>query len=263
MAERLANELLDASQRRRRLGEAPGRPAQDGRVEQGLRPLPLVEPPTEPGARPRVCLTRPGGSRASPGRGMSPQHDVNRETTMAHERPPRAEPQHRDHGPHRRGQDHDDRAHPLLHRQDLQDRRGARGRRGRWTTWSRSRSAASRSRRPPPPRTGTTTASTSSTRRATSTSPSRWSARCACSTARSRCSTASPASSRRPRRCGARPTVRRAAACASSTRWTAWAPTSTTRVDSIKDRLGANAAVLQLPDRRRGRLPRASSTCSR
>ena len=48
--------------------------------------------------------------------------------------------------------------------------------------------------------------STSSTRPATSTSPSRSSARCACSTARSRCSTASPASSRRPRPCGARPT---------------------------------------------------------
>ena len=38
-------------------------------------------------------------------------------------------PQHRDHGPHRRGQDHHDRAHPLLHRHQLQDRRGPRGRR--------------------------------------------------------------------------------------------------------------------------------------
>ena len=51
------------------------------------------------------------------------------------------------------------------------------------------------------------TASTSSTPRATSTSPSRWSGRCACSTARSRCSTRWPASSRRPRPCGARPTA--------------------------------------------------------
>ena len=39
-------------------------------------------------------------------------------------------PQHRDHGPHRRRQDDDDRAHPLLHRPHLQDRRGPRGRRG-------------------------------------------------------------------------------------------------------------------------------------
>ena len=39
------------------------------------------------------------------------------------------DPQHRDHGPHRRGQDHHDRAHPLLHRQGLQDRRGPRGHR--------------------------------------------------------------------------------------------------------------------------------------
>ena len=46
------------------------------------------------------------------------------------EYPARAIPQHRDHGPHRRGQDHHDRAHPLLHRQDLQDRRGPRGRGG-------------------------------------------------------------------------------------------------------------------------------------
>ena len=49
---------------------------------------------------------------------------------MAREFPAREDPQHRDHGPHRRGQDHHDRAHPLLHRPHLQDRRGARGRRG-------------------------------------------------------------------------------------------------------------------------------------
>ncbi len=52
MAERLANELLDAVQRHRRLGEAPGGHAQDGRVQQGLRPLPLVGP-RPPGVRPR------------------------------------------------------------------------------------------------------------------------------------------------------------------------------------------------------------------
>ena len=38
-------------------------------------------------------------------------------------------PQLRHHGPHRCRQDDDDRADPLLHRQELQDRRGARGRR--------------------------------------------------------------------------------------------------------------------------------------
>ena len=96
----------------------------------------------------------------------------------------------------------------------------------RWTGWRRSRSAASPSRRRPPPASGATTTSTSSTPPATSTSPSRWSARCACSTARSRCSTASPAWSRRPRRCGGRPTSTACPACASSTRWTASAPTS-------------------------------------
>ncbi len=37
--------------------------------------------------------------------------------------------QHRNHGPHRCGQDDDDRAHPLLHRRQLQNWRGARWRR--------------------------------------------------------------------------------------------------------------------------------------
>ncbi len=41
----------------------------------------------------------------------------------------RPRPQHRDHGPHRRGQDHDDRADPLLHGPHPQDGRGPRGRR--------------------------------------------------------------------------------------------------------------------------------------
>ena len=96
----------------------------------------------------------------------------------------RALPQHRHLGAHRRRQDHDHRAHPVLHR-------ACRTRWARcttappsWTGWSRSRSAASRSpprRRPASGRGWTTaspsTASTSSTRRATSTSPSRWSAR--------------------------------------------------------------------------------------
>ena len=42
MAQRLANELLDASNAIGAVGEAQGRRAQDGRVQQGLRPLPLV-----------------------------------------------------------------------------------------------------------------------------------------------------------------------------------------------------------------------------
>ena len=82
--------------------------------------------------------------------------------------------------------------------------------RRRWTGWSRSKSVASPSRPPRRPTCGTTTASTSSTRRATSTSPLRSSARCASSTALWRCSTASQASSPRPKRCGGRPPVQRA-----------------------------------------------------
>ena len=97
-----------------------------------------------------------------------------------------------------------------------------------WTTWSRSRSAESRSPRPPRPASGATTRSTSSTRRAMSTSPPRSSARCACSTAPSRCSTPSPACSRSRRRSGARPTSTRCRASRSSTRWIGSAPTSIT-----------------------------------
>ena len=46
MAERLANELLDASNGHRGVDQAQGRPAEDGRVEQGIRPLPVVMPLT-------------------------------------------------------------------------------------------------------------------------------------------------------------------------------------------------------------------------
>ena len=48
MAERLANELLDASNSTGVVRQAPGRRAQDGRIEQGVRPLPLVEGGSEP-----------------------------------------------------------------------------------------------------------------------------------------------------------------------------------------------------------------------
>ena len=61
-----------------------------------------------------------------------------------------ADPQHRHHGAHRCRQDHDHRAHPLLHRPVAT--RSARCTRAppRWTGWSRSRSAASPSPRPRP-----------------------------------------------------------------------------------------------------------------
>ena len=51
--------------------------------------------------------------------------DISRGTRI----PAREDAKHRDHGPHRCGQDHDDRARPLLHGRQLQDRRGPRGRR--------------------------------------------------------------------------------------------------------------------------------------
>ena len=95
----------------------------------------------------------------------------------------------------------------------------------RWTGCPRSKSGVSRSRRRLLPACGTTTASTSSTRRAMSTSPSRWSGRCASSTGRSQCSTPSPVSSLRPRPSGARPTSTACPVSVSSTKWTASGPT--------------------------------------
>ena len=120
-----------------------------------------------------------------------------------------------------------------------------------WTGWSRSRSAGSPSPPPPPPASGSGTApstgSTSSIRRATWTSPSRWSARSACSTAPSPCSTRWPASSRRPRRSGARPTGTACRGSSSPTRWTGSAPTSIAASSMIRDRLTKKAYPIQLP----------------
>ncbi len=89
--------------------------------------------------------------------------------------------------------------------QQLQDRRGPRGRRHHGLDGPGAGAGHHHHLAPPPPASGATPGSTSSTPPATSTSPSRWSARCASSTAPSRSSTPWPASSPRPRRCGARP----------------------------------------------------------
>jgi hypothetical protein len=114
------------------------------------------------------------------------------ESSVARTYSHRALPQHRHHGPHRRRQDHDDRAHPVLHRRVAQDRRSAR-RRGRHGLDGAGAGARHHDH------VGRdhllleghgqafpSTASTSSTPRGTSTSPSKSSVRCACSTARSR-----------------------------------------------------------------------------
>ena len=101
----------------------------------------------------RGSARRPGSCARSSA--MSTREDEEHEHE-AHP-PPRTDPQHRDHGPHRRGQDHDDRADPLLHR--ARTTRSARSTRAPppWTGWTRSRSAASPSPPPPPPACGTTT----------------------------------------------------------------------------------------------------------
>ena len=65
-----------------------------------------------------------------------------------------------------------------------------------------------------------------------------------------------PASSRNPRRSGARPTSTACRASASSTRWTASAPTFQRCIEMIKDRLGAMPLVIAAADRRRERFRR-------
>ncbi len=72
----------------------------------------------------RACRAR--FFRPESGKYASRQRETPSHAAQVH---PREDPQHRDHGPHRRGQDDDDRADPLLHRPLAQDRRGARGRR--------------------------------------------------------------------------------------------------------------------------------------
>ena len=151
--------------------------------------------------------------------------------------------QYRHHRPYRRGQDHDDRAYPVLHRQDLPH-----GQRGRGYDRHRLDGAGAgarhhHSRRPPSPASGRATRSTSSTRPATSTSPPRCSAACACSTAASSCSTRWRASSRSRRRSGGRPTATACRASASSTRWTAPAPTFWRTIEMIQDASGRQPAA--------------------
>ena len=98
--------------------------------------------------------------------------------------------------------------------------------------------------------------STSSTPPATSTSPSRSSARCACSTAPSRCSTASPASSPSPRPCGARPTSTTCPRICFVNKMDRIGADFFRCVDMIVDRLGRHPARPAAADRRRGRLHR-------
>ena len=161
--------------------------------------------------------------------------------------PARALPQHRHHGPHRCRQDHHHRAHPLLHRQDYKIGEVHDGTTTMdWMVQERERGITITS--------AATTALLERPRhqhhrhaRATWTSPSRWSARCACSTVPSRCSTGSTASSR------SRETVWRQAdrygvprICFINKMDRIGADFDRC-VSRIRERLGANAVAVQLP----------------
>ena len=102
MVDRLSGELIDASNNRGQCRQEARRHAPDGRGQPRLLALPLVTA--------RLF----GKTRTDPWPANSPIERLS---------------QFRHHGPHRCRQDDDDRAHPLLHRQVPQDRRGARRRR--------------------------------------------------------------------------------------------------------------------------------------
>ena len=189
----------------RRRREEARRHAPDGGGEQGLRALPLVATRDD---RPKSKTNR---FQQCHGR----HHSNRRGTSASWPTSMPARPRRR------RGSS----STPVLRTRSARSTRAPPS----WTGWSRNRSAASRSRRPRRPASGATSGSTSSTRRATSTSRPKSSARCACSTARARCSTPCRASSRSRKPCGGRRTSTACRASASSTRWTASAPTSSGR----------------------------------
>ena len=90
MGQRLAAEMLEASENRGGAVKKHRRSASHGRSQQGLRPLPLLT------STRRSFFIFEGYQR--------------------HVKPYRALPQYRYQRPHRRRQDDDDRAHPVLHR---------------------------------------------------------------------------------------------------------------------------------------------------
>ena len=148
MALRLANEILDASnglgaavKRRRTCTRWPSRTRRSPTTA-GSRALPSAPPMAR-------SATRTSAPRRSPNHAC--HHRAGRLEpwrTSRREIPARQDPQHRDHGPHRRGQDDDDRARSSTTRASTT--RSARSTKAPrpWTRWSRSRSAGS----PSPPR---------------------------------------------------------------------------------------------------------------
>ena len=81
-------------------------------------------PPTTGAPPSRSAKTRTAWRKpTAPSRTTAGNQRRRDETPHASQPPTRGLPKLRHHGAHRRRQDHDDRAHPLLHRQDPQDRR--------------------------------------------------------------------------------------------------------------------------------------------
>ena len=163
--------------------------------------------------------------------GSTQARDLRNQETQNHasQLPTREDPQHRDHGSHRRRQDDDDRAHPLLHRPHPQDGRGPRGRRRHGLDGAGAGArhhdhlGRDRLRVEGPPHQHHRHAR-----------PRRLHGRGRALAARPRrrdrrSSTPSPASSPSRRPSGARPTSTGSRASPTSTRWTASAPTSQTR----------------------------------
>ena len=112
MAARLANELLEASEGRGGAMKKRDEVHPHGGGQQGLLALPLSKPP-----KPELNARRSYGFGHQPG--ATP---VFGDLIPWPARPHRALPQHRHLRAHRCRQDHDDRAHPVLHRCEPQDR---------------------------------------------------------------------------------------------------------------------------------------------
>ena len=137
MAQRLAGELMEAAEGR---GGAVKKREEVHRMAEANKAFSHSRSRDATTRRPQIDAERQDSDRLYVDRGPQDPH--------------RPLPQHRHQCAHRCRQDHDHRAHPVLHRASRTRWARCTTARPSWTGWSRSASAASRSRRPRPPASG-------------------------------------------------------------------------------------------------------------